>query len=132
MIGLVVITHASLGREFISAAQLILGTLEQAVWLSVDSQSDPDTLRKQLKKAVQETDSGQGVLILTDMFGGTPNNISLTFLEENRVEVVTGVNLPMVIKAATTRQDKSLAELASLVCREGRGAIAVAGELLSS
>ncbi len=132
MIGLVVITHAALGREFVSAAQLILGTLEQTVWLSVDSQSDPDHLRKQLKKAIQDSDSGEGVLILTDMFGGTPNNISLTFLEEGRVEVVTGVNLPMVIKAATSRRDKPLGELASLVCREGRGAIAVAGELLSS
>ncbi len=132
MTGLIVITHSRLGRELVNAAEFILGKIEQVETVSVETNIDPDTLRRQLTAALGKVDKGEGVLILTDMFGGTPNNISLAFLAEGKVEVATGVNLPMLIKAATSRQGKSLSELARLVCEAGRGAISVAGEILSS
>lgn len=132
MTGLVVITHSRLGRELVNAAEFILGKIEQVETVSVETNLDADVLRKQLTSAMSKVDKGGGVLILTDMFGGTPNNISLAFLVEGKVEVVTGVNLPMLIKAATSRQGKNLAELARVVCDAGRGAISVAGEILSS
>lgn len=129
---MVLITHGRLGRELINAAEFILGKIEQVECISIEPNLDPDRLRSALSQALQRADNKAGVLVMTDMFGGTPNNISLAFLEEGKVEVVTGVNLPMVIKAATARKDKSLAELASLVGASGRDSISVAGEILSS
>jgi PTS system mannose-specific IIA component len=132
VIGLVVITHSRLGRELVNAAEFILGHIEQIETVSVENNLDADVLRRALTAAMGKVDKGKGVLILTDMFGGTPNNISLAFLAEGKVEVVTGVNLPMIIKAATSRQGKNLAELARVTCLAGREAISVAGEILSS
>lgn len=132
MIGLLIITHGELGRELIQAAEFILGRREGVASLAVVSQTQPDQLSRQIKEAIQKVAGPQGVLVLTDMFGGTPNNISLTMWEEGKVEVATGVNLPMVIKALTSREKLSLTELASQVCSAGREAISVAGELLSS
>lgn len=132
MTGLVVITHSRLGRELVNAAEFILGRIEQIETVSVENNLDADALRRTLTTAMNKVDKGQGILILTDMFGGTPNNISLAFLQEGKVEVATGVNLPMLIKAATSRQGKTLAELARLSCQAGREAISVAGEILSS
>ncbi len=132
MIGLVLITHARLGRELVNAAEFILGRIEKVATVAVETNPEAEHLRGKLETALEQVDQGQGVLILTDMFGGSPNNISLAFLEEGKAEVVTGVNLPMLIKAATSRQDNDLAQLAKLVCEAGRGSISVAGELLSS
>ena len=130
--GILVITHASLGKELIGAAEFILGRLERTEAMAVEAGHDPGTLQQKLKKSIDRLANGDGVLILTDMFGGTPNNISLSYLEEGRVEVVTGVNLPMLIKAVTERSTCSLQELASRVGKAGREAISSAGELLSS
>lgn len=127
-----VITHARLARELVNAAEFILGKIEQVETVSVESNLEVDQLRRSLTQAIQKVNKGEGVLVLTDMFGGTPNNISLAFLAQDKVEVVTGVNLPMIIKAATSRQGKSLSDLAKAVCEAGRGAISVAGEILSS
>jgi mannose PTS system EIIA component len=132
VIGLVIITHARLGRELLNATEFILGKVEQAASVTVDSMMEPEKLHNRLAEAIANVDAGEGVLVLTDMFGGSPNNISLTFLEENRLEVVTGVNLPMLIKAATSRQGVTLSELAHNVCEAGRDAISAAGELLSA
>jgi PTS system mannose-specific IIA component len=121
-----------LGRELVNAAEFILGRIEQIETVSVENNLDADALRRTLTTAMNKVDKGQGILILTDMFGGTPNNISLAFLQEGKVEVATGVNLPMLIKAATSRQGKTLAELARLSCQAGREAISVAGEIPSS
>lgn len=132
MIGIIVITHGRLGRELITAAEFILGGLERVVSLSVESPTESDRLHDQIRQAIAKVGGSQGVLILTDMFGGTPNNVALTLHEPDQVEVVTGVNLPMLIKAAEARDKCSLAELAAQVCTAGRDAIAVAGELLSS
>lgn len=126
------ITHAHLGRELVNAAEFILGKVEQVATVAVDANPEAERLRNKLAAAISQVEQGQGVLILTDMFGGSPNNISLAFLEEGKAEVVTGVNLPMLIKAATSRQDTSLAELAHTVCEAGRESISVAGEFLSS
>ena len=132
LIGLVLITHARLGRELVNAAEFILGKIKQVATVAVETNPEAEQLREKLEAALGQMDKGQGVLILTDMFGGSPNNISLAFLEEGKAEVVTGVNLPMLIKAATSRQDTDLAQLAKLVCEAGRGSISVAGELLTS
>ena len=132
MIGLLVITHGDLGGELVKAAEFIMGNREKITSLSVMSQTNPDQLSRQIKQAIDTVGGPEGVLVLTDMFGGTPNNISLTMLEEGKVEVVTGVNLPMVIKALSSRDKLSLTELASQVCSAGREAISVAGELLAS
>ncbi|KMY66853.1 PTS sugar transporter [Desulfocarbo indianensis] len=132
MIGLLVITHGELGRELIKAAEFIMGRREKITSLSVISQTLPEELSKQIKEAIVKVGGPEGVLVLTDMFGGTPNNISLTMWEQGKVEVVTGVNLPMVIKALSGRDKHPLSELASQVCSAGREAISVAGELLSS
>ena len=133
MTGLLLITHGRLGHELLSAAEFILGNIENAEALAVEGNLDPDKLRKDLKKALDRLGGKKKkVLIITDMFGGTPNNISLAYFDKKRVEVVTGVNLPMVIKAATSRKNHDLHELARLVCQAGRDAISVAGEILSS
>ena len=132
MIGILVITHAQLGHELLGAAEFILGKLERVEALSVEANLDPEKIRKEIARGVKRLAEPDGVLILTDMFGGTPNNVSLAFLEEGKVEVVTGVNLPMLIKAATSRQDTSLPQLAAQVAQAGREAISVAGELLNA
>jgi PTS system mannose-specific IIA component len=131
VIGLVIITHAHLGRELVQAAAFILGGQPQMTSVSVVTQDDPEGIRQEISQAIGQVDTGEGVLLLTDMFGGTPNNISATLLEPGRVEVVTGVNLPMLLKAAGSREGRSLSELARLVCSAGQEAIAVAGELLA-
>ncbi|MCB2189340.1 MAG: PTS sugar transporter subunit IIA [Deltaproteobacteria bacterium] len=131
MIGIIVITHAQLGQELINAAEFILGKIERIVSLDVASQSQNQEIQSRLEAAIRQMESGDGVLILTDMFGGTPNNVSLAFWAAGRVEVVTGVNLPMLIKAATSREGKSLSDLGREVCDAGKESISVAGELLS-
>ncbi|RJX36570.1 MAG: PTS sugar transporter [Desulfarculus sp.] len=132
MIGLVLITHARLALELVNAAEFILGRIEQVATVAVDANPEAEHLRGKLEAALAQVDQGQGALILTDMFGGSPNNIALAFLEEGKAEVVTGVNLPMLIKAATSRQNTDLAALARTVCEAGRESISVAGELLSA
>jgi PTS system mannose-specific IIA component len=132
LISLLVITHSRLGRELVGAAEFILGKMERTETLAVEASQVPEVLQKQLEKMIKRLRDPDGVLVLTDMFGGTPNNISLAHLEQDRVEVVTGVNLPMIIKAATSREKLPLAELARQVCQAGKDAISVAGELLSS
>ena len=132
MTGIILITHGRLAWELLGAAEFILGKVEQVECISVGPELEPKRLRDNLAGAINRLEQGQGVLILTDMFGGTPNNISLAFLAEGKVEVVTGVNLPMLIKAATSRQDQPLAELAGMVGQAGRDSISVAGEILSS
>jgi PTS system mannose-specific IIA component len=132
MIGLLIITHARLGRELVNAAEFILGRIENIETLSVEGSIELDYLRRLMEDSIGRLQKGSGVLILTDMFGGTPNNISLAFLETGRVEVITGVNLPMLIKAATARNKNDLSALAHMVGQSGRGAISVAGEILAS
>ncbi len=94
MIGVLVITHGNLGSELIRVAELIKGSLGGALHISVDAAKSLEDLRKEITTAIRKVDTGMGVLVLTDLFGGTPSNVSLAFLKEGKVEVVTGVNLP--------------------------------------
>ena len=116
-------------EEAIKELTSIVGKIEQSVALSLDPKKEGESLREEIKKAISDVNSGDGVIILTDMFGGTPSNLALTFLGEN-VEVVSGVNLPMLIKITTDREGKKLQDLASDAKEYGRNNINVATEFL--
>ncbi len=131
MIGFLVVTHGRLGAELINTAEFILGSIENSTSISIDGRGSPDSMMADIEKAIKSLDKGQGVVILTDMFGGTPSNLSLSFLEEDKVEVLTGVNLPMIIKLAQSRDKLGISELAQQIGEYGRKSINVAGDLLS-
>lgn len=130
MIGIVIVTHGLLGQEILKTAEFIVGSLDGCATVSIDGSKSPEAIKKAISTAIGEVNRGKGVLVLTDMFGGTPSNISLAFLEEGKVEVLTGVNLPMLIKAVQTRVKFALSEAAQTIGDYGRKSITVAGELL--
>jgi PTS system mannose-specific IIA component len=132
MIGLLIISHCDLGREFLNAAELILGRLEAADSISITQTTGSEEVLKQISEKLKALDRGEGVLVLTDMFGGTPSNLSLSFLQEERVEVLTGVNLPMVVSVAQDRETLSLSQLGEKAQQAGRRSIALAGKMLKS
>jgi PTS system mannose-specific IIA component len=129
-IGVVVVTHGVLATELLNAAETIVGDLPQFTAVSIGWHDDVSVATTAMSRAIERVDRGRGVLLLTDMFGGTPSNLSMTFLEPDKVEVVTGVNLPMLIKLARIKSEHDLAALARLVCDDGRAAIRVASDLL--
>ncbi|MEE8508055.1 MAG: PTS sugar transporter subunit IIA [Myxococcota bacterium] len=129
-IGVVIVTHYGLGKEFLQALRLIVPEAPTYQSVSIDPGQTVDEMRTSIARALKEADQGQGVLVLADMFGGTPSNISLSFLEDHAVEVVTGLNLPMLIKLATMTEEKSLEDLASFIKSYGRRNISVASEIL--
>lgn len=130
MIGVIITTHGNLGSELIKAAELIKGKLENVVHVSVDQSSAAEVVRKEIKSAIKKLDRGEGVIILTDLFGGTPSNIALSFLKERKLEVVTGVNLPMLLKLYDIRQETTLEEVAKQLKEYGRKNIYLASEIL--
>jgi PTS system mannose-specific IIA component len=130
MTGVVIVTHYRLGEEFLQALRLIVPDAPSVQAVSVDPKQSVDEMREAIAQALRRADTGDGVLVLTDMFGGTPSNISLSFLEEHRVEVVTGLNLPMLIKLATMTEKKPLEELAAFIKEYGQRNIRVASEIL--
>ncbi len=131
MIGIVVFGHGKLPHEFVRAAELILGDQLALCPVGVEPDQGEATIINHVKEAMKKSDQGQGVLVLTDMFGGTPMNIGCRYLENTRVEVVTGANLAALIKGLTGRhQEITLIELANEVAAYGRRDISVAGELL--
>jgi PTS system mannose-specific IIA component len=132
MIGLLIISHCDLGKEFLSAAEFIVGRLEAADAISITQTTETEELLKTISKKIKDLNSGQGVLVLTDMFGGTPSNLSLSFLKEESVEVLTGVNLPMVVAVAQDRDRLTLSELGERAEQAGKRSIALAGKLLQS
>lgn len=131
MIGGVIVTHGQLANELVSAAEMIVGEIHHIIAVSIGWHDEVDIAREEIERAMQQVDSGGGVLLLTDMFGGTPTNIAASFLGQAPVEVVTGVNLPMVIKLAVQGKDEPLAELARLVRDEGQQQIHLAGDILA-
>jgi PTS system mannose-specific IIA component len=131
MTGIVIVTHRGLGDALIEAAESILeGPLEATTAVSVDLKHRAEQLRKKINKGIKAVDQGDGVLILTDMFGGTPSNLSLSFLEEGRIDVLTGVNLPVLIRAVKMRKDNTLSELAETVQAYGKKSISLASGVL--
>jgi len=131
MIGGVIVTHGQLANELLSAAEMIVGELNHVAAVSIGWHDDVEVAREEIERAVHRVDAGTGVLLLTDMFGGTPTNIAASFLASEKVEVVTGVNLPMVIKLATQQSEETLPELARRIRDEGQQQIHLAGDILT-
>jgi PTS system mannose-specific IIA component len=131
MTGVLIITHGQLAKELLEATEFIVGAVEVAEWLSIDVTKDSKELGTMIRRKIDSLDQGQGVLILTDMFGGTPSNLALSFLQEDTVEIVTGANLPMVIAIAQNREGHSLAEIADMAKTAGKRSISLASELLT-
>lgn len=130
MIGIVIVTHYQLATEFLRAVELIAGELPHFRAIGLDPHGGPEEMRTRIEKALAEVDQSEGVLVLVDMFGGTPSNLCLSFLEQGRVEVVTGLNLPMLVKLAGMKGELPLAETAELARKYGRKNISVASDLL--
>ena len=131
MIGVLITTHGNLGSEFIKAVELIRGNLKGVLHLSMDQNKGVEELKKEVATAIKKLDQGQGVLILTDLFGGTPSNISLSFLKPGKVEVVTGVNLPMLLKLSEAREGASLRDFSISIRDYGMKNIYLASEVLN-
>ena len=129
MIGLVVVAHAGLARELLNAAEMIVGPIQLAEAVGIVAGKAVEAIREEIAGAIEKV-GAEGVVIMTDMFGGTPSNMSLSFLEDGRVEVLTGVNLPMLIKFAGDRSRFGVAELAAQLKGCGRESVAVAGDYL--
>ncbi len=129
-IGVVIVTHYELGDQFLQALRLIVPDAPEFLSVSVAPDQPVDELRSAIGARLAQADHGDGVLVLTDMFGGTPSNMSLSFLGEHHVEIVTGVNLPMLIKLATLGEEKSLEDLARFIKEYGQRNISVAIELV--
>ena len=130
-IAVVVVTHGQLAGELLAAAEMIVGPISHIAAVSIGWHDDVDIARAEVERAIARVSQGAGVLLTTDMFGGTPTNIASMFYEEGLIEVVTGVNLPMIIRLATQPDEISLADLARQVCDLGRQGIYVASDLLT-
>lgn len=132
LIGGVVVTHGNLATELVSAAEIIVGDIHHITAVTIGWHDNVEVAREQIGKAIERVNEGAGVLVLTDMFGGTPTNIACTFLGNAPIEVITGVNLPMIIKLADQQPDEDLALIARRVRDQGQKNIYVASEVLSS
>ena len=131
MIGLVLVTHGGLAREFIAAIEHVVGRQEAIQAVCIGPDDDMEVRRDEIIQAVADVDCGDGVILLTDMFGGTPSNLAISMLEQGNVEVIAGVNLPMLIKLVSVRHSGSLAEAVGQAQEAGRKYINVASRLLS-
>jgi PTS system mannose-specific IIA component len=131
MIGAVIVTHYRLADEFLRALEMIVGEQKRFEAIGLDPSVPPDEMQGRIEKAVRQVDRGSGVLVLVDMFGGTPSNLCLSFLDEGHIEVVTGINLPMLVKLAQLKEDMPIHEVAVLVRDYGRRNIRVASEVLA-
>ena len=131
MIGIVIVTHSRLGEALIEAAEFIIGGRSKAlVSVSIDINQSAEKLRKNIQEGIKKVDKNDGVLILTDMFGGTPSNLSYSFLEEGRIEVLSGVNLPILVQAVNTREKLKLSKLATSLEKFGKKSISLASGIL--
>lgn len=132
MVGVVVITHGKLAEELISAVKFVVAdkSAVRMEGVSLDPREEFETFSQRIKNTIKRIDDGDGVLLVTDMFGGTPSNVSLTFLEEKKVEVISGVNLPMLLKLATISSKLTLDEAVKIAESAGRDNIIVASKLL--
>ena len=130
MIGLVLVTHGKLAEEFISAMQHVVGPQEQVKAVCIGPEDDMEMRRSEILTKVSEVDNGSGAIVLTDMFGGTPSNLAISIMDKAKVEIIAGINLPMLIKLASLRKDKSLKEAVEGAQEAGKKYINVASKLL--
>ncbi len=130
-IGGVIVSHGNLANELLEAARQVVGDLAHIKSVSIGWHDDVEKAKSEISEAIENVSSGKGVLLLTDMFGGTPTNISAMFYKENETEVITGVNLPMVIKLASQHKDMTLSKMADVVEAQGKQSIYLAGNLLA-
>ncbi|MFN7926542.1 MAG: PTS sugar transporter subunit IIA [Blastocatellia bacterium] len=131
LIGGVIVTHGSLANELLSAAETIVGDINHVTAVSIGWHDDVDIAREEISRAIERVQAGAGVLVLTDMFGGTPTNLACTFLGTAPIEVVTGVNLPMVIRLADQQPNETLPVIAQRVRDQGQKNIYLASEVLA-
>jgi len=131
MIGLVLVTHGRLAEEFIDATQHVVGSQENMRGISMGPDDDSEQRRQDIIDAVAEVDTGSGVIVLTDMFGGTPSNLAISIMDKAHVEVIAGVNLPMLIKLASVRNTESLEQAVVSAQEAGKKYINVASKLLN-
>lgn len=131
MIGLVLVTHGRLAEEFRAALEHVVGPQEQIETICIGPDDDMEQRRQDILDAVETVDGKQGVVLLTDMFGGTPSNMAISVMDEEKIEVIAGVNLPMLIKLASVRADRSISEAVEEACEAGRKYINIASKLLS-
>lgn len=131
MIGLVVVTHGALAVELRRATEHVVGPMAQMQTVCIGPDDDLERASTIIRKAAAKADSGEGILLLTDMFGGTPSNLSISLLKEGAVEVIAGVNLPMLIKLSQARQTETLAQAAQTAKEAGRRYIAIASEIIA-
>jgi PTS system mannose-specific IIA component len=131
MIGIVIVTHSQLGEALIGAAEFIIGSRPESIEsVSIDLSENAEKLREKIARGIKKVKTQEGVIILTDMFGGTPSNLSYSFLEEGHIEVLAGVNLPILIQAVNTRKKMELDQLAANLEAFGKKSISLASGIL--
>ncbi len=130
MIGIILVTHGHLAEEFVHAMEHVVGAQGQVATVCIGPNDDMEQRREEIASAIEAVDSGQGAVILTDLFGGTPSNLAISLLESGRTEVVAGINLPMLIRLAGARKEMGLAQAARAARDAGRNYITVASEFL--
>ncbi len=131
MIGIVIVTHSNLGDALIETSEFITGSKAEAVRaVSIDLKIDAEILRKKISDGIKSVNNNRGVIIMTDMFGGTPSNLSYSFLDEGRVEVLSGVNLPILVKALNSREKMNLEEMAAILEAYGKRSISLGSGIL--
>ncbi len=130
LVGALLVTHGNLGSELLAVAKKIVGTTEHLAAVSIGWHDDVEESKRKIQESLRKLDTGRGVIILTDMFGGTPSNISMPLLVKGKVEIVTGVNLPMVVKLASQPGGDPANQLARTIRDQGKRQISVASELL--
>ncbi|KAB7742684.1 PTS fructose transporter subunit IIA [Parvibaculum sedimenti] len=131
MIGLVLVTHGALASQFVAAMEHVVGAQRQVEAICIGPDDDMEQRRRDILDAVASADSGDGVILLTDMFGGTPSNLAISVMDKAKVEVIAGVNLPMLIKLASVRDHASLGEAVDLAQESGRKYISIASRVLA-
>ena len=132
MIGLVLVTHGNLANEFVAAMQHVVGKQEQVEAVCIGPEDDMEMRREEILKKAGEVNSGSGTIVLTDMFGGTPSNLAISIMDRAPVEIIAGINLPMLIKLASLRKDKSLKEAVEGAQEAGKKYINIASQLLGA
>ena len=132
MIGLVLVTHGNLALELVNAMEHVVGPQQKVRTVCIGPEDDMEVRRREILDCVAAVDDGKGVVVLTDMFGGTPSNLAISIMDKARVEVIAGVNLPMLIKLATVRKESAMAEAVSSAQEAGRKYINIASQLLGA